>query len=63
MPLRLSPPCRPSVSRYRALDANVEKDLVEKYGVRQAPTLIVLNGDSFEKFRGVSDIKGWLMSR
>ena len=35
--------------------------LTEKYGVRQAPTLVVRTGDGFEKFRGVSDIKGWLM--
>ena len=48
---------------YTALNANEEKDLVEKYGVRQAPTLVLANGDSFEKYRGVSDIKGWLMSR
>ena len=48
---------------YTALNANEEKELVEKYGVKQAPTLIVTNGDDFEKFRGVSDIKGWLMQR
>ncbi|MBQ0025913.1 MAG: ribonucleoside triphosphate reductase, partial [Lachnospiraceae bacterium] len=35
-------------------------DLVEKYGVKQAPTLVMINGDSFEKYRGVSDIKGYL---
>ena len=34
-----------------------------KYGVKQAPTVVILNGDGFEKYRGVSDIKGWLMSR
>ena len=38
-------------------------DLVKKYGVKQAPTLILDNGDSFEKYRGVSDIKGWLMHK
>ena len=47
---------------YEALNANDERELVEKYGVRQAPTLVLLHGDSFEKFRGVSDIKGWLMN-
>ena len=46
---------------YTALNANEEKELVERYGVKQAPTLVLLHGDSFEKFRGVSDIKGWLM--
>ena len=48
---------------YQALNANEERELVEKYGVRQAPTLVLLEGSSFEKYRGVSDIKGWLMKR
>jgi len=48
---------------YTALNANEEKELVGKYGVKQAPTLVLVNGDSFEKYRGVSDIKGWLMQR
>ncbi len=48
---------------YTALNANEERDLVEKYGVKQAPTVILVEGDSFEKYRGVSDIKGWLNTR
>ena len=48
---------------YQALNADENAELVEKYGIRQAPTLVIKNGDSFEKFRGVSDIKGWLMNR
>ena len=48
---------------YEALNANEEKRLVEQYGIRQAPTLVVVSGDEVTKFRGVSDIKGWLMSR
>jgi ribonucleoside-triphosphate reductase len=48
---------------YTALNANEEKALVEKYGVKQAPTLVLIDGDRFEKYRGVSDIKGWLMKR
>ena len=48
---------------YTPLNANEEKDLVKQYGVKQAPTLVLRNGDSYEKYRGVSDIKGWLMSR
>ena len=48
---------------YQALNANEEKELVEKFGVKQAPTLVLLDGDSFEKYRGVSDIKGWLMKK
>ena len=48
---------------YEPLNANEERELVKKYGVKQAPTLILDNGESFEKYRGVSDIKGWLMSK
>ena len=48
---------------YQALNANEERELVERYGVRQAPTLVVMNGDSFARYRGVSDIKGWIMQR
>ena len=48
---------------YVALNADEEKDLVAKYGVKQAPTLVVPTADGFEKFRGVSNIKGWIMQR
>ena len=47
---------------YSTLNANEEKDLVAKFGVRQAPTLILVHDGGFEKYRGVSDIKGWLMN-
>jgi len=49
--------------QYQPLMANDEPELAKKYGVKQAPTLVLVNGDSFEKYRGVSDIKGWLMHR
>ena len=39
------------------------RELTAKYGVKQAQTLVVRTGEGFEKFRGVSDIKGWLMSQ
>ena len=29
----------------------------------QAPTMILVEGDTFRQFRGVSDIKGWLMEK
>ncbi len=38
-------------------------ELVEKFGIKQAPTLVVLTEDGFEKYKGVSDIKGWLMKK
>ena len=45
---------------YEPLNANEERELVAKYGVKQAPTLIIDDGTSFERYRGVSDIRGWL---
>ena len=49
--------------QYTALNADAEKELVGRFGVRQAPTLVLVHGDTFEKYKGVSDIKGWLMGR
>ena len=48
---------------YTALNADEQPELVAKYGIKQAPTLVIPNGEEFEKFRGVSDIKGWLMNK
>ena len=48
---------------YEPLNANEERELVKKFGIKQAPTLVLVNGNSFEKYRGVSDIKGWLMHK
>jgi ribonucleoside-triphosphate reductase len=49
--------------KYAAVNATDARELTAKYGVRQAPTLVVRTGEAFEKYRGVSDIKGWLMQR
>ncbi|MBQ1383534.1 MAG: ribonucleoside triphosphate reductase, partial [Solobacterium sp.] len=49
--------------QYRTLNADAEPELVKEYGIKQAPTLVVLKDGGFEKYRGVSDIKGWLMGR
>ena len=48
---------------YKVLDADENPELVEKYNVMQAPTLIVQNEEGFQKLNGVSDIKGWLGER
>jgi len=48
---------------FTALNANEEKELVEQYGVKQAPTLVLLKDGGVEKYRGVSEIKGWLMHK
>ena len=39
-------------------------ELTNKYGIKQAPTLVVLGaGDEYSKFKGVSEIKGMLTAR
>jgi len=46
---------------FKKILATENVELTNKYGIRQAPTLVVLGADgSFEKFRGVSEIKGML---
>ncbi len=42
----------------RIAEENV--DLVKQYGVKGAPTLVVLNGDRVEKYYGVPEIKQYL---
>ena len=49
--------------KYQTVDANETQDLVQKYGIMQAPTLVLVDGDSYEKLPGVSDIRGWLMNK
>ena len=48
---------------YATVNAADARELTSRFGVKQAPTLVLRHGDSFEKYRGVSDIKGWLMTR
>ena len=38
-------------------------ELVNQFGVKQAPTLVLAREEGFEKYKGVSDIKGWLMGK
>ena len=63
------PNCRTAIAMldkagvdYKVLNPNDERELVDKFDVKQAPTLVLVHGDSYEKYRGVSDIKGWLMT-
>ena len=46
--------------QYVVLDAAENVELVQKYGIMQAPTLVVVNGDSFEKYVNVSNIKKYV---
>ena len=45
---------------YSVLNADEEPALVSRFSIMQAPTLVLVKGDEFEKVGGVSDIKGWL---
>ena len=43
--------------KYILIDAEENVELTQKYGVMQAPTLVVVNGDSYEKYANASNIK------
>ena len=47
---------------YEKMLATEHTDLVAQYDVKLAPTLIVTDGENFSKFKGVSEIKGYLNS-
>lgn len=47
---------------YEKIDAEAQEDLTMKYGIRQAPTLIVTDGDGYESFVNLSNIKSSLSS-
>jgi ribonucleoside-triphosphate reductase len=42
---------------YRKLLADEEPELAAKYGIKQAPTLIIENGEEFERIVNVSNIR------
>ena len=42
--------------------AEENADACAAFGINQAPTLIVSDGESFKKYAGVSDIRGYLRS-
>ncbi len=42
---------------YEVVDAEEQVDLVKKYGIRQAPTLVVAEGDTAETYVNASNIK------
>ena len=48
---------------YIKLLAEENAELVADFGIRQAPTLIVVSGDAYDKFVGVSEIKTYIQSK
>ena len=45
---------------YEKLDANLNKEFCEEYGIKQAPTLVIFNKDKVKKITNVSNIKKYL---
>lgn len=45
---------------YEKIDAEAQEDLTMKYGIRQAPTLIVADDDGYESFVNLSNIKKFI---
>ena len=48
---------------YIKLLAEENAELVGEFGIRQAPTLIVVSGDAYDKYVGVSEIKTYIQSK
>ena len=48
--------------RYRNVDAIANKDMAIAYGIKQAPTLLVPDGNSYKAYENASLIKGYLAS-
>ena len=47
---------------YENVDAATNKELTEAYGIKQAPTLLVPDGDSYKVYENASLIKGYIES-
>ena len=45
---------------YEKLMANENAELARHYGVKQAPTLVLVDGDKFEKIAGAGAIKQYV---
>lgn len=45
---------------YQVIDAEEHQDLVEKFGVMQAPTLVVISGNKMKKYVNASNIKKYV---
>ncbi len=48
--------------KYVVIDAEENMELAQRYGVMQAPTLVVVNGDSHKKYVNASNIKKYAES-
>ncbi len=46
--------------KYTVIDAEEQKDIVLKYNVRKAPTLLVPNGDHYDVYDNASEINRYI---
>ena len=46
--------------KYVAIDAEDERDLTNKYGVKKAPTMLVPNGTDFDRYDNASEINRYI---
>ena len=46
--------------KYVAIDAEEQKELTVKYGVQKAPTLLVPNGDKYDRYDNASEVKRYI---
>ena len=49
-----------SGASYEVIDADAHPDMVQKYGIRQAPTLIVNDGEHMKKYVNASNIQKYV---
>ena len=48
--------------KYTVIDAEDNKETTVKFGIRKAPTLLVPNGDAYDRYENASEIKKYIES-
>ena len=46
--------------KYTVIDAEDDKEMTYKYGVKKAPTLLVPNGNDLDRYDNASEIKRYI---
>ena len=45
---------------YEKIDAEENAQLAKQYGIKQAPSLVVVHGDGYDKYVNASNIKSYI---
>ena len=56
----MNPICVRRIQKRQIIDAEENQDLVRKYGIMQAPTLVVTDGTKAKKYVNASNIKKYV---